>query len=210
MFSRKLLGAVAVGALEPLPADRVEPVDRPAGPGAEFEDRPVLVAVGRPGVQVRPPGQEAPHHEAGDEGRALSELLDRLGQRLSLWRMEPTGSHWPEHAAVPVDAYAPVAVPAGWGERLRPVRLLDRPREMTVLAEAPDGPPAQLRLDGRMHRVRHAAGPEPRRPARRRPPAGRPPPRPAAPRAGPAPAGAPRRPCRSPRRRAATGSACRP
>lgn len=99
-------------------------------------------------------------HEAGDEGRALSELLDRLGQRLSLWRMEPTGSHWPEHAAVPVDAYAPVAVPAGWGERLRPVRLLDRPREMTVLAEAPDGPPAQLRLDGRMHRVRHAAGPE--------------------------------------------------
>ena len=61
---------------------------------------------------------------------------------------------------MPVDAYAPVAVPAGWGERLRPVRLLDRPREMTVLAEAPDGPPAQLRLDGRMHRVRHAAGPE--------------------------------------------------
>ena len=99
-------------------------------------------------------------HEAGDGGRALSELLDRLGQRLSLWRMEPTGSHWPEHAAVPVDAYAPVAVPAGWGERLRPVRLLDRPREMTVLAEAPDGPPAQLWLDGQVHRVRHAAGPE--------------------------------------------------
>lgn len=99
-------------------------------------------------------------HDAGDEGRALSELLDRLGQRLSLWRMEPTGSHWPEHAAVPAGAYGPVTVPAGWGERLRPVRLLDRPREMTVLAEAPDGPPAQLRLDGQVHRVRHVAGPE--------------------------------------------------
>ncbi|UFN51667.1 DNA polymerase Y family protein (plasmid) [Roseomonas sp. OT10] len=91
----------------------------------------------------------------------LSELLDRLGQRLTLWRPGPRGSHWPEQAVVPADPYGPVmAAPEGWGERRRPVRLLDRPRELSVIAEVPDGPPAQLRLDGRVHRVRHAAGPE--------------------------------------------------
>ncbi|MHB0665452.1 Y-family DNA polymerase [Roseomonas mucosa] len=91
----------------------------------------------------------------------LSELLDRLGQRLTLWRPSPTGSHWPELAVVPVDPFVPaMEAPEGWGERRRPVRLLDRPRELTVIAEVPDGPPAQLRLDGRVHRVRHAAGPE--------------------------------------------------
>ncbi|MDU7521046.1 MAG: DNA polymerase Y family protein [Roseomonas mucosa] len=97
----------------------------------------------------------------GDQETVLSELLDRLGQRVMLWRPSPTGSHWPERAVVPVDPFVPaMAAPEGWGERRRPVRLLDWPREVAVIAEAPNGPPARLRLDGRVHRVRHAAGPE--------------------------------------------------
>ncbi|MHB0726906.1 Y-family DNA polymerase, partial [Roseomonas mucosa] len=93
----------------------------------------------------------------GDQETVLSELLDRLSQRVMLWRPSPTGSHWPERAVVPANPFVPaMAAPEGWGERRRPVRLLDRPRELTVIAEVPDGPPAQLRLDGRVHRVRHA------------------------------------------------------
>ena len=97
---------------------------------------------------------------AAEQNRVLSELIDRLGQRTAVWRSRPTESHWPENASVAVDAHAAVPAQDGWDERRRPVRLLDRPRELAVVAEVPDGPPAHLRLDGRVHRVLHAAGPE--------------------------------------------------
>lgn len=97
---------------------------------------------------------------AGENERVLSELIDRLGQRAVVCRMAPTGSHWPEDAVAMVDPYTTPEESEVWEERRRPVRLLRRPKELAVLAEVPDGPPARLRLDGRVHRVRHAAGPE--------------------------------------------------
>ena len=98
--------------------------------------------------------------QAGEHKRVLSELIDRLGQRAAVWRVAPTGSHWPEDAVAMVDPYTTPDEPDVWEERRRPVRLLPKPKELAVLAEVPDGPPARLRLDGRVHRVRHAAGPE--------------------------------------------------
>ncbi|MDU7521854.1 MAG: DNA polymerase Y family protein [Roseomonas mucosa] len=97
---------------------------------------------------------------AGENERVLSELIDRLGQRAVVWRVAPTGSHWPEDAVAMVDPYTTPEEPDVWEERRRPVRLLRQPKELAVLAEVPDGPPARLRLDGRVYRVRHAAGPE--------------------------------------------------
>ena len=97
---------------------------------------------------------------AGEQQRVLSELIDRLGQRAVVWRVAPTGSHWPEDSVALVDPYTVPEEPDVWEDRRRPVRLLPQPRELAVLAEVPDGPPARLRLDGRVHRVRHAAGPE--------------------------------------------------
>ena len=97
---------------------------------------------------------------AAEQNRMLSELIDRLGQRTAVWRSRPTESHWPENAAAAVDPHAFVQPKGGWDERRRPVRLLDQPRELAVVAEVPDGPPVRLRLDGRVHRVLHAAGPE--------------------------------------------------
>lgn len=97
---------------------------------------------------------------AGEQQRMLSELIDRIGQRAVVWRVAATGSHWPEDSVAMVDPYATPEEPDVWEDRRRPVRLLPQPKELAVLAEVPDGPPARLRLDGRVHRIRHAAGPE--------------------------------------------------
>ena len=90
----------------------------------------------------------------------LAELLDRLSQRLPVWRLEPRASHWPERAMVRANPFEPVTVPEGWAPRPRPVRLLRRPPVIQVLAEVPDGPPFRLRLGRAWHRVLRAEGPE--------------------------------------------------
>ena len=97
---------------------------------------------------------------AGEQERMLSKLIDRLGQHAVMWRVAPTGSHWPEDSVAMVDPYTDPEVPDAWEERRRPVRLLRQPKELGVVAEVPEGPPARLRLDGRVLRVLHAAGPE--------------------------------------------------
>ena len=91
---------------------------------------------------------------------ALGQLLDRLGQRLTVWRLAPTDSHWPERVVRPVDPFA--AVPRGWSwpGLPQPVRLLERPVPLMVVAAVPDGPPARVRHDGAVHPVLWADGPD--------------------------------------------------
>ncbi len=96
----------------------------------------------------------------GEQERLLSSLIDRLQQRTEVRRVTPTGSHWPESAVAELDPHDAPDAPGPCEDRRWPVRLLRQPREIAVLAETPDGPPARLRLDGRVLRVRHAAGPE--------------------------------------------------
>jgi protein ImuB len=98
--------------------------------------------------------------DAASRAEALAQLTDRLAQRLPVWRPESVESHWPERRlkrASPFDAEAELparsALPA-------PVRLLQRPLPMMVLAEIPAGPPLRLRFGGRVHEVAHAEGPE--------------------------------------------------
>ncbi|MBR0661430.1 Y-family DNA polymerase [Neoroseomonas oryzicola] len=90
----------------------------------------------------------------------LAQLLDRLSQRLPVWRLAPRASHWPERAMARADPFAPVAVPEGWAPRPRPVRLLRKPPALEVMAEVPDGPPFRLRLGRAWQRVLRAEGPE--------------------------------------------------
>ncbi len=97
----------------------------------------------------------------GITGRAerqeeLAQLLDRLAQRLPVWRLAPRASHWPERAMARVSAFDTVAVPKGWAPRPRPVRLLRQPPILQVLAQVPDGPPFRLRLGRAWHRVLRA------------------------------------------------------
>ena len=89
----------------------------------------------------------------------FGQLLDRLGQRLSVWRLDPTDSHWPERAVREVDAFAEVRRDGAWPGLPHPVRLLPRPVPLMVVAAVPDGPPVRVRLDGAVHQVIWVDGP---------------------------------------------------
>ena len=91
---------------------------------------------------------------------ALTELLDRLEQRVAVYRMLPLESHWPEYAAAPATPHEQIVLPPDWGNETRPVRLLAEPLALAVTAELPDGTPVQLRYGSRLHRVLYCIGPE--------------------------------------------------
>ena len=72
---------------------------------------------------------------AAPSGEALAALLDRLAQRVTLWRAAPQASHWPERAIWRAGPFEAVQVPPGWpGSAPRPVRLLPPP---LLVAPAP-------------------------------------------------------------------------
>ena len=97
--------------------------------------------------------------EAG-RSEALAQLLDRLSQRLPVWRLAPGKSHWPERSGIRVGPFDPVSVASPRSELPAPVRLLKRPVPLMVMATVPDGPPVQLRVDGAVHQVAWCDGPE--------------------------------------------------
>jgi protein ImuB len=137
-----------------------EKLDR-LDPGFGFELLSLEARVTAPMV----PAQAALPGENGSapEGRAqdLAELLDRLGQRLPVWRLAPRTGHWPERAVARVDAFASILTPADWpGLAARPIRLLRRPLRLSAVALLPDAPPSLLRLGTTSWRVMRAEGPE--------------------------------------------------
>nr|WP_272877320.1 DNA polymerase Y family protein [Neoroseomonas eburnea] len=90
----------------------------------------------------------------------LAQLLDRLSQRLAVWRLAPQASHWPERAVRRIGAFEEVETPEGWAARPRPVRLLRRPPYISAMALLPDAPPSLLRIGREALRVIRAEGPE--------------------------------------------------
>jgi protein ImuB len=130
-------------------------------PGFGFERLALEARVTAPmtAAQAALPGEGG----AGPEVRrqALAELLDRLGQRVAVWRLAPRPGHWPERAVARADPFAPIETPAGWpGLAPRPVRLLRRPVRLGAVALLPDAPPSLLRLGRTAWRVTRAEGPE--------------------------------------------------
>jgi protein ImuB len=96
--------------------------------------------------------------ETPDYAKPLNTLLNRLGRR-NLWRVAPHASHIPEYGARRIPVGLP-PVPWSRPRHPRPVRLLPQPEQITAIAPVPDDPPVQFIWDGRVHRVRHATGPE--------------------------------------------------
>jgi protein ImuB len=94
------------------------------------------------------------------DAAALAQLIDRLGQRLPVWRLAPRASHWPERAAMKVDPFASIATPPGWAARPRPLRLLRKPEQIEVIAVLPDAPPRRIHWRGNWIEIRAAEGPE--------------------------------------------------
>jgi protein ImuB len=98
--------------------------------------------------------------DAARDAEALSQLLDRLGQRLRVQRVAPVASHWPERMVRALEPHAAVtSSPPGWAARPAPVLLLRRPEALEVMAPLPDSPPMLLRWRGEAHRVLRAEGP---------------------------------------------------
>ncbi|PPD46710.1 MAG: hypothetical protein CTY15_01185 [Methylocystis sp.] len=106
----------------------------------------------------------APSRRAADEnGEDLADLLDRLGARLGLRRVQrlhPQEAHLPEFAvaAVPAAFGAPQAFPPQ--EAVRPLRLFERPEPIEAIALFPDGPPLRFRWRRALHEIVAYEGPE--------------------------------------------------
>ncbi|MBO1073816.1 Y-family DNA polymerase [Roseomonas marmotae] len=94
------------------------------------------------------------------DAAALAQLIDRLGQRLPVWRLAPRASHWPERAVMKVDPFATFTTPEGWAARPRPLRLLRKPEQIQVIAVLPDAPPRCIHWRGGWIDIRAAEGPE--------------------------------------------------
>jgi protein ImuB len=121
-------------------------------PGFGF-DRLALLAERTAPLAARQQGIGAPPE-------ALEALLDRLSQRVALWRPQPRPGHWPERAIERVSAFRRVETPAAWPGRPRPVRLLRRPEGIEALALLPDAPPRRIRWRRAWREVEAAEGPE--------------------------------------------------
>ncbi len=94
------------------------------------------------------------------KNEALAQLLDRLSQRLPVWRLAPEESHWPERSVVRVGPFDAVPPAMRRSDLPVPVRLLKRPLALMVVSLVPDGPPARLRLNGVVHQVAWSDGPD--------------------------------------------------
>lgn len=114
---------------------------------------------------VDPLAASQENFERGKADADLAALIDRLDNRLgagAVSRLIPRQSWLPERAvaaAAPGKTVSSIGV--SWpADRPRPVRLLVPPEPVEATAPVPDDPPLMFRWRGRVHRIRHAAGPE--------------------------------------------------
>jgi protein ImuB len=118
------------------------------------------------GAQDHLPETGTPARSSWHEDGTL-DLADRLALRLgaeNVVRLAPHDSHLPARAQVSVPFATPV--PEGAWARLasmkgpRPIRLLQRPEEVSVTAMIPDDPPRQFQWHRHTHRIVRVQGPE--------------------------------------------------
>ncbi len=101
----------------------------------------------------------------------LAALIDRIAARIGGKRVVvhlPQDTHIPERAVLAAAAqhHLGAAAHAVWPARiegeppLRPLRLFERPEQIKVIAQVPDGPPARFVWRRATHAVVRAEGPE--------------------------------------------------
>jgi protein ImuB len=101
----------------------------------------------------------------------LAALIDRIAARIGGKRVVvhlPQDTHIPERAVLAASAqhHLAAAAHAVWPARvegeppLRPLRLFERPEQIKVIAEVPDGPPARFVWRRATHAVIRVEGPE--------------------------------------------------
>ena len=146
--------------------ERLEALSDPLDPGFGFDL--IRLSASRSEIVVQQQRDLDAHIHDSDE---LAALIDRIAARIGGKRVLvhlPQDTHLPERAVLPVPAQQHLAASqrADWPERvddeppLRPLRLFERPEEIQVIAQVPDGPPARFVWRRAAHAVVRAEGPE--------------------------------------------------
>jgi protein ImuB len=146
--------------------ERLEALSDPLDPGFGFDL--IRLTASRTEIVVQQQRDLDAHVHDQDE---LSALIDRITARIGGKRVVvhlPQDTHIPERAvlAAPAQHHLVAAAQAVWPARavgeppLRPLRLFERPEQINVIAQVPDGPPARFVWRRATHAVIRAEGPE--------------------------------------------------
>ncbi len=146
--------------------ERLEALADPLDPGFGFDL--IRLSASRTEILVQEQRDLDAHVHDNDE---LTVLIDRIAARIGGKRVVvhlPQDTHIPERAVLraPAQYHLLAAAQAVWPARslgeppLRPLRLFERPEQIKVIAQVPDGPPAQFVWRRATHAVVRAEGPE--------------------------------------------------
>jgi len=146
--------------------ERLEALSDPLDPGFGFDL--IRLSASRTEIVVQQQRDLDANVHDDDE---LTALIDRIAARIGGRRVVvhlPQDSHVPERAAMaaPAQHHLAAAMHAVWPARvegeppLRPLRLFERPEQIKVIAQVPDGPPARFVWRRATHAVVRAEGPE--------------------------------------------------
>jgi protein ImuB len=146
--------------------ERLEALNDPLDPGFGFDL--IRLTASRTEIVVQQQRDLDANVHDNDE---LAALIDRIAARVNGKRVVvhlPQDTHIPERAvlAEPAQYHLTAATQAAWPARavgeppLRPLRLFERPEQIKVIAEVPDGPPARFVWRRAAHAVVRAEGPE--------------------------------------------------
>jgi protein ImuB len=147
-------------------AERLDALSDPLDPGFGFD----LIRLSASRTEIVVPQQRDLDAHVHDNDQ-LAALIDRIAARIGGRRVVvhlPQDSHIPERAvmAAPAQHHLAAASRAVWPARadgeppLRPLRLFERPEQIMVIAQVPDGPPARFVWRRASHAVVRAEGPE--------------------------------------------------
>jgi len=146
--------------------ERLEALNDPLDPGFGFDL--IRLSASRTEIVVQQQRDLDTNVHDNDE---LAALIDRIAARIGGRRVVvhlPQDTHIPERAdlAAPAQHHLAAASQALWPARaegeppLRPLRLFERPEQIKVIAQVPDGPPARFVWRRATHAVVRAEGPE--------------------------------------------------
>jgi protein ImuB len=146
--------------------ERLDAIADPLDPGFGFDL--IRLSASRTEIVVQQQRDLDANVHDNDE---LAALIDRIAARIGGSRVMvhlPQGTHIPERAvlALPAQHHLVLSAHADWPARveeeppLRPLRLFERPEQIQVIAQVPDGPPARFVWRRASHAVIRAEGPE--------------------------------------------------
>ncbi len=144
---------------------KLETLADPLDPGFGFD----LVRLEALLAEETKPGTISFDHDENAR-RQIAFLIDRLSVRFGEHRVQrfmPQDTHIPEAAGAAVPAQDRDLAPENWTLKRRPgdpprrpLRLLQKPEEVSAMASVPDGPPMRFRWRQCLHEVVRAEGPE--------------------------------------------------